>query len=299
VSDVGDGGAGLRCAGCGYDLRLLAAEGRCPECGKPLLTTRLQTARRLAVAEPRFRRAIASGAAWAVLAIVWPVAAELIPVPPLGRWLPTLLLAGALAPSIFVIMACWRLGTRESDVARARLGLGPDARWSNYALRVTAVAWFIPVVMAYGPMYQRFFWGNDLQWLTSVLYLCIFPASVLFWRRIRVLVPRTQSRSIAWQARVLGWVAVGSVIFGLLPELDGGGDLFYWLNRWPLPIVGVGVGQTFRYDWRHGLWRMPFWGPGNLMAFVPVAVSAWMAVVLARVWVTTWWRGGGRGDTVG
>lgn len=52
--------ASIHCRSCGYDLRLLARNGRCPECATPLRES--FTGPRLATADPRWLRKLALGA---------------------------------------------------------------------------------------------------------------------------------------------------------------------------------------------------------------------------------------------
>ncbi len=110
ASPEGDAPTVLSCVECGYDLRGLPAEGRCPECGTPVETSRRRPL--LRHADPHYVRTLALAAAVCLLA----------------------LLIDALMLSV---LAAWRVYRGPLGVA-ALLTLLSISRWSVAALHTTS-----------------------------------------------------------------------------------------------------------------------------------------------------------------
>jgi hypothetical protein len=272
----------LPCATCAYNLRTIAESGRCPECGVAVAQTRHDYANCLAASDPYFQRAIRSGLDCVALAILCPVASALFlryPDYDLGNWLTGTRqqLAISLAPAIFAILGCWRLATREPN--RPAHGLPPDARGSNYALRITAVCWLIPMVLEYGPYNRTFYWNNDYQPLRACLYLCILPATFLFFRRLRHLADRLPSRAIRKQAAILTWLALASTMMGIviIKSLHDPG-LVYGLRERPIVAAAAPWSLYEVLDDFSFPMRLRYW------AFIglPAAISLWILALIIQ-----------------
>src|SRR4051812_45894151 len=67
-ADFPPNGGTARCVGCGYDLRGLAAEAKCPECGVPVARSIADTPFRHA--PPVWLGRVASGFTWQIAANV-------------------------------------------------------------------------------------------------------------------------------------------------------------------------------------------------------------------------------------
>lgn len=274
----------LLCSACQYDLRTLPESGRCPECGHPIARSRYDYDNRLAASAPRFRRAVRGALDALILAYVFAAlcALEGVYVDYLGTWFTPVRqqLAMHLAPSILAVFACWRLGTREVD--RPDRGFEPDAWFSNYALRVTAVCWFLPIPLMYGPFNRTFYWGDRYNWLLAMLYLCIVPAHFLFYRRLRRLALRLPSRAIARQTRVVMWLTFAGMLWTLFDvSFSYPAGLIWRLSDSPVPAAG----DPFSVDRlliRMIVYKYHVTSRGRLFLGLPAAVSVYAFVVVVR-----------------
>lgn len=274
----------LPCTTCAYNLRTIAESGRCPECGVTVAHTRHDYANRLAASDPYFHRAIRSGLDCIALAVLIPIASALFFPHPnynLGNWLTPMRqqLALSLAPSIVAIVGCWRIATREPN--RPSRSLPPDAHRANYALRITAICWLIPTVLEYGPYNRTFYWNNDYQLLRACLYLCILPATFLFFRRLRHLAERLPSRAIRKQASILTWLALASVSLGIftIRSLHDPG-LIYGLRERPV-VAATDPWSLYEIVDRYHHFSFRSLGPRYWVLIVlPAAISLWILALM-------------------
>jgi len=135
------------------------------------------------------------------------------------------------------------------------------------------------MVLEYGPYNRIFYRNNDYWLLRACLYLCILPASFLFFRRLRHLAGRLPSRAIRKQASILTWLALASIILGIsiTKSLHDPG-LIYGLRERPVvaaadPWSLYGVLDHFPFPVRLRYW-----------AFIglPAAISLWILALMIQ-----------------
>jgi hypothetical protein len=123
----------LACRSCGYDLRGIAADARCPECGRPALESVLESADPTAASLPPIDRPALAGASLSTLVASIGVGSILIPV---GAVVPDAL-AGALARNAAIGCSCVAL---LAAVALARR-FGSRGRRARRILQLAAAGW--------------------------------------------------------------------------------------------------------------------------------------------------------------
>jgi hypothetical protein len=233
------------CITCGYNLRTSAFTARCPECATPATATFRAYADRLAGADRKWLRATTNGILWLALAMLLPALFVLLPFP--GRsyntWLTEnrLQLGITLIPAIMAIAGCWRLGSAPQ---RPRpVHDQPKTRW---ALRVTALAWLVPLLVIAGPFernlppYTGYSDGPGV--LIFFIAWCGIPATLLAYRRLGYLARHIPSDALRYQCNVVGsqFPLAVLAIMAFLRRYNGElPDAVGYAMTAPLPAAGI------------------------------------------------------------
>jgi hypothetical protein len=234
------------CIGCRYNLRTSPLDARCPECAKPVLETLRGHADRLAGADRRWLRAITNGIIWLILAYIVPVLFLVAPIPnePLTTWMTVNCqsLVIVLTPAIFAIVACWRIGTprprRERD--------GDDQPITCWLLRLTAIAWIVPLPFIAGRFfdepsrYPRF--QIHQQQVLELIAWTGLPATFLMFRRLKYVARHIPSPLLLHQCNVIGsQLPLATLIVATMSH--GWGDrtpmAFMYVMDSPFPGAGM------------------------------------------------------------
>jgi hypothetical protein len=243
------------CGVCGYNLRTRAADGVCSECGTPVSRTLRDYAARLAGADRRWLRHVTNGTLWLAAAMLFPCifVAVSFPQDPRGAWMTVdrQQLAIVLIPAAFAAVGCWLLGA-----APRRPGSGPDGddqSFTRWALRVSTVAWFIPLLIVagdfgrrqpkpyfpYGDIYER---QDRFRPLILTLTWSGLVATGLAFRRLKYVAVRIPSQALLHQCNVIGsqWPLVIVVVASFMAERsDRLNQAFGYAVHAPLPGAGL------------------------------------------------------------
>jgi hypothetical protein len=228
----------IACVGCGYSLRGLSAESRCPECGKPVLDSTHDRP------PPRVTRATREWA-WVVLAglalLLWIVPTQIETILSmrfgygLGGASPRLNLP---APKIWAVPMLQRSigyrpealgvgGTMASLLAVASLFLittrRTQADWYERVLSLRKLARWVPIFLTGGwlgfMMNMEYLNSDDIAIakFTTVGIACVeLPGTALLYLYMRQLALRLEMPSLA---RAIAWTVVASSVLFIAGSL--------------------------------------------------------------------------------
>jgi hypothetical protein len=286
--------ADVPCARCGYNLRTLRVDGRCPECaadvGASIWTHRRkqkhcpQAPELLSTADPRWIRQLRFGAAMSVLVFLLMFTMGLAP-----DWAYELkttprraMLGIACTTWALSCYSAWKLAAPEPLTTRGgvptNLAIFPILvrHGARRHLRICAALFVTaPFVAQLGPRYNKG-WEIILPALVSLL-AGVF-ASWLYYHHVSRLAWRLGSRNISIQAKVLGVLNVLIFVGALMPGLSHAEDSLSGITKMPTIIFGspqVAI-STIR-SIRHGYFH---WGD-----LVYLSLFAWAFFV--AVWLLT------------
>jgi hypothetical protein len=207
--------ADVPCAGCGYDLRGLPPDGRCPECGGSIPASLAQAAAAplaagddAAALHPWWRREMILAASTALAAAVVPTVAIAVAVVALRR-------NGESQPWLIVVLAAaWVLQWYAAlKFTTAEPGFPQRRRHAADAwlLRVSATLYLL-IPFVYGllpPGAGRY--QFSMRWLVPAAWLVLPSLAALFFR-IRFLFRRLGLPAEASNAAWLGFLLAGSLL---------------------------------------------------------------------------------------
>jgi hypothetical protein len=249
----------VACATCGYNLRTLRVDGRCPECGAGVEPSvwifrrkqerRPQTPELLSAADPRWVRQIHFGAAISLLVFLLMLTMSFAP-----SWAyqwrsaPRRVMLGiACATWVLSCYSAWKLAVpeplRTRDGRPTNLALYPKLvrHRAGRRLRVCVIVYAFGVVLLSLP-YHRDEPAWPWQLMGALGLLCLFAgllAAWLYYHHFSRLAWRLGSRNISIQAKVLGGLNVLVFVAPiLLPELDGSDDSLSGMMRMPTIAFG-------------------------------------------------------------
>ncbi|MEM9915782.1 MAG: hypothetical protein AAF911_12545 [Planctomycetota bacterium] len=267
LDDQGRVAIDLYCVGCGYNLRMCDAGGRCPECG--LAVGRSSVGRYLCYHEPkwvqclawgmnRFAVALAMVAITAVLGFVWANVAEEMPSNRVPFW-PTVLIYGFLPP---IAIGFGLLGLARAtwpDPSPVKAEAWGSARRLTRMMFVTGV---LTSVASVGVGLTELALYDEPTFITAAVSLLMLLAwlavpvcLLLHARKLASLIPR---KGLArWTLAVLLMIGSSGIVVVVLS-----GNWFGWLDAaagvyerlWP--AGGAGALSTYSgYYW--------MWSPGD------------------------------------
>ena len=223
-------GQDLPCAGCGYNLRGLSADARCPECAFPIpesLAAHRAGACPLRLSDRPWLLKLAVGAACLFVAALTPYVAMRF-----GGQGSTE--HGAFVASAWVFLACWLISSREPGTPPRS-----DPRVFRWILLACAVMPLLPQAWV---LLQPGF-NVDVPWAyavnASVLvgpYFTI-PASFLLYHRVSAIAGRmSDGPAVRWRARALRVVVPAGIVLVAAARRND----YWWLISIDT-IAGVGV----------------------------------------------------------
>lgn len=180
----------LPCAGCGYNLRGLTRDGRCPECGAPVADSLLRGP--MAACDPAWVRRVATGVVLFNLIHLYFLAFG----------------PGLRAPLSYAFRTPWLMtGVTFGAVAGAYLLASPEPstrhRWPTTSLRLAALAWAAVIAVWIG-------WRIVTGWLPDyrpvVWLLVALPVLTLILglHEMHALARRIGDTPLALQLRFVG-----------------------------------------------------------------------------------------------
>lgn len=271
LDDDGRLAESIPCRRCGYDLRGLDPDGRCPECRTAV--ARSIQGDLLRLCDPQWTARLARGMLWLIIGIitqiVWGMASGLIGVISTGALTaPT----GGIPPNLQTVMGVSISGTALTAIIQA-IGVwlltSPDPGAAETArpinVRIIARYCFIAQILA-APLMQLWTTGTNLgmaggampTWLSlgygvvllvfalAVLVLAGYVAGFVYLRQLALRIPRP---SLAVQTRVVMWgfisgqaatQLVGLLVLAFLPSLMAAGGAPSGGALIVLPIAGIG-----------------------------------------------------------
>ena len=150
----------LACRSCGYDLRGIAADGRCPECGAPALQSVLDHTDETAASLPPLDRPAAAGAALATLVAslalgaILPVVQGVVPDLPGGDGARAIAAGSSVTTFLASLVLARRFGSRR--------------RTSRRVLQLAAAGWSVAVLA---------WW----RWPSLPVGVPMMSAAILIW----------------------------------------------------------------------------------------------------------------------
>ncbi len=206
LDDTGHVATDLPCVKCGYNLRTLAAESRCPECGHPVRESTQD--RRLCCADPKWVRQLST----ALLAItlfstapaIWLVLTALLDMSGYHVFDEVCVFWPVLLSGVAVMIAL--IAFTKHDPRRPRYPRPPLAR---SATRVTVLL-LIALVLAAYLFRHSFTIGSLTAMLASAVGFLVLPL-VFLWH-VADLMRRIPRDDLARRTRVCGWGFVGGVL---------------------------------------------------------------------------------------
>lgn len=245
-------GQDLSCVRCGYNLRMLQATSRCPECGLPVtLSTELGTA--LAKSRPAYVRRLSRACWLLLLARVLPLTMAIAELVIGDSW------AGLVALPLAALayaMGMWMLAAREHPHVPSEL------RWTCGGVRLASLAFLVCLLAMLPGLLSHLGQQFDPNWPTRLRSL---PASVswLFDDRILMgsavscfgvylLCPMMETRLMVRLARRLAdaWLGEHALIAGTGAFLSGlaYAAMIYWqpdtdgmLGMVAMAIIGASI----------------------------------------------------------
>jgi len=254
----------LNCRTCGYDLRGLRADGKCPECGLHIWATVLSTVDPAASRLPSLRNPKAVGNALLVLSVC--------------------VLAGALltvAPAVQSVVGAWELAPAK-QIARwipafhwtLAIGLGVCGLWAVWTLAPPS-----------GSEPQGAVW-KDLWRIGAGLVGWLAFGSL--WQHLAETSGRlSAAQHLVLHAAVAGFAVYG--LFGLRGVLDiiGRRSREYWrsqTSRQSLDLISVaitlGAAATAAVTVRR--WFIPY-APQNDVVITLSGVVLWMSTLMVMI----------------
>jgi hypothetical protein len=260
----------------------------------------------LAGADRRWLRAMTGGVLWLLLAAVSPWAFALSidwwPRTDQGAWFTAdrqkLLIA--IAPAVFALAGCWRLGTARRDPPVA--GDAGDQALTRWGLRVLAVGWFVPPLFLAGPFYDgrsewlRYNSRNERESVVLLVNLAFaaLPTAVLAFRRLRAAVGRARARFLPAACGAIGWQL--PLVFLLVTDAshrwsERMPDAQRYVVQTPMPAVGpVWLEVDGAEDFREFAWRdvletrgmITIYAAAIVLAVPLLLIGVLIALVVAR-----------------
>ncbi|CAN5470458.1 hypothetical protein BH09PLA1_BH09PLA1_09510 [soil metagenome] len=205
MQGVGDDGfvnIDVACRQCGYDLRALSADARCPECGTEVLAS--LRSEQLCDADPTWVMSLSRGAYWIAGTLIVQFVATCILRPILPRFLPPMDFQGRWIDMPFLIpwiAGVWML-TRPDPSGRGELEYGRLRRgWWWLAIALVALD-CIDLIAVRG--------SSVLMPITRVAQAAMnLATAVVGLRYLFGLSRRMSDRSLQWRAHLL------SISFGI------------------------------------------------------------------------------------
>jgi len=169
------------CRRCGYNLRGLALDGLCPECGAPVAWSAFGAA--LRYGDPRWIATLASGMGWLVAGLILSFLSHWI----VPRWFFGDLVAsqwgwsltaasGALAIAVVMLIGVWRVTAPEpGTIEHASLNARTVGRWSLTTSEAITVA--APLLFAIDPLVtaaQTLQYVGKVAWITGLIALLAY-----------------------------------------------------------------------------------------------------------------------------
>lgn len=271
LDDDGRLAESVPCRRCGYDLRGLDPEGRCPECRTAV--ARSIQGDLLRLCDPKWTARLARGMLWLIIGLIaqiaWGMVGGLIGVLATGALRAPV---GGIPPNIQTVMGVSVSGTALTAIIQA-IGVwlltSPDPGAAETArpinARVIARYCFIAQIIA-APLMQLWTTGTNLgmaggampAWLSlgygfvllvfvlALISLAGYAAGFVYLRQLALRVPRP---SLAVQTRVVMWgfisaqgatQLVGLLVLAFLPSLMAAGNAPSGAALIVLPIAGIG-----------------------------------------------------------
>lgn len=246
------------CYRCGYDLRGIANEQPCPECG--LLAARSRrTTDELHNTRPRWLRNLSRGVLVILLAILTPFVWGLFIYEPLLMWLWTRssllfrllrdsLPLGGTFLSLGLLLVGVILMTRPEGYDPADRADGRRRFWLRTMAAVPLVGLLIQQV-TYHVTYRLLFSSGMGLWLLvqviipSLTVVACTPLPILLFHQLRCLAKRARSSHLAEHCLIVGYGAAGALLYitfvNALFKLTDGLRWWgaYWTSRSTISLV--------------------------------------------------------------
>ncbi len=225
----------VACASCGYNLRGLAPDGRCPECGAPIANS--LRGNTLSSCDPRWLGRLRLGADLIRVGMIVSVGLVLAVVitsgmPPLRTWI---LLAFQVIATGLMIAGTWLLTLPE--IREDSKSPGAKARWRCRGMLFAVLALDVYLIIIVLVHATGFWWLLALRLLAGLVWIGLLTV------HIRYLSIRADSGGLRRSCRTNLLVIKGlAALLVIVAAFDRFRDVVYDLVRW-LPLTG----QTENY----------------------------------------------------
>jgi len=186
----------MPCGTCGYNLRGLSPDGRCPECGHPVEESRYDP--RLAAADPRWLRVTRTGITLLLVSELATMTTRLLgrAVTFAGLYYHALLVLWFIGGTLY-LLGSWIVASRDRACPPAF-----DPRRPRRVVRVCAVVeWTAMLIMTLDLFTHRL--PMHLAALVLVVMMCCLPGTACMFLLLRGFARRMPAPALAWASAVL------------------------------------------------------------------------------------------------
>ena len=230
--------ADVPCFRCGYNVRGLPDDGRCPECAAPVDESvrrhRLSLAGRplpLEASDARGVRRLAWADRLVVLGAIGVLAGEVLSkiVPSAPR---VLLMVIFLVPYLAFAAGAWLGATREPVFAARRRG-----RWLRVLVRTAVVGWALSLAAMMTSVIVLD-WSGIYRWRVALVVAAAVLSWAFFWRQ-RELAARLDRPALRHASAWLAWLTLAACLSVFVPDADSiQMEAYSYEILTPDPIVG-------------------------------------------------------------
>jgi len=212
------------CVSCGYNLRMLRSDGKCPECGGPVAAA--LRGRGLHYAKPQWVRRLALGATLMAIAPLWYLLQAFVTVyvgTQLQSDLALTIVLGALnLPVLVYVVGVFVASGPDGRETPLEVRWRRATRWASAIILGLAVGASGLLILGQSGSVALKFYGDDFAVMTFITQMTVLPVGIMW---LRILLRRTLRRTLIEYAylpgvlvpvgaaalmAVIGWTSVGA-----------------------------------------------------------------------------------------